>query len=133
MMEHIWCVLYLFSKLDLRDQLEWYFSQNPDQIHFSVNCNDMFSWGTGDTEPITPDNLPLLEKAFDDAEAVNKGFGSLHGISLFVCRQRKMRPQGAAYPKEPMMWHLIDACGPQRETGIGNPHKAPSEETTELF
>lgn len=44
---------------------------------------------------------------------------------LFAARVREMRPQGACYKGYPKdLWPLFDACGPERETGMGNPHAA---------
>lgn len=44
---------------------------------------------------------------------------------LFAARVRGMRPQGACYKGYPKdLWPLFDACGPERETGMGNPHAA---------
>ncbi|UDL15984.1 hypothetical protein QEH42_gp234 [Microbacterium phage Pumpernickel] len=43
---------------------------------------------------------------------------------LFAAKSRKMRPQGAYYKSIPEnIWHLFDACGPEREVGMGNPRK----------
>lgn len=42
---------------------------------------------------------------------------------LFAARVRSMRPQGAAYKVryDKSIWPLFDACGPEREIGMGNP------------
>lgn len=42
---------------------------------------------------------------------------------LFAARVRGMRPQGAAYKVryDKSIWHLFNECGPERETGPGNP------------
>lgn len=42
---------------------------------------------------------------------------------LFSARSRGMRPQGAYYKLFPRdTWELFDACGPEREVGVGNPY-----------
>lgn len=49
---------------------------------------------------------------------------TMQASSLFACRSRKMRPQGACYPDDhPELWPLFDACGPEREVGMGNPYR----------
>lgn len=43
---------------------------------------------------------------------------------LFAAKVKGMRPQGAAYTYIPTdAWDLFDACGPERQTGMGNPYK----------
>ena len=45
-----------------------------------------------------------------------------HIASLFACRMRKMRPQGACYKNiRPEVVALFDACGPDREIDKVNP------------
>lgn len=87
-----------------------------------VLCNDLFSWGCGDAEPLTEDNVLDLSNALEDCEKLGHRDA---GYDLFVCRIRGERPQGAAYPKAPELWPLFDACGPERKTGLGNPRKHP--------
>jgi hypothetical protein len=77
----------------------------------------------------------LLDKAYfpedagspdDGAQLVDgKWYMPVWGCDLFVCRERKMRPQGAVYPEDRRFWPLFDACGPEREVGLGNPHASP--------
>jgi hypothetical protein len=43
------------------------------------------------------------------------------GITLYACRRKHMRPQGASYPSDKELWPLFDACGPEREISLGNP------------
>lgn len=92
-----------------------------------ANCNDLFDWACADCERVTPDNIGLLEQSFADAAAA-ADCGEAWGDSLFCCRVRKMRPQGAYYrnlPKE--LWPLFDACGPEREVNMANPRPRPQE------
>lgn len=88
-----------------------------------VNCSDLFDWGSADCEEVTPENFPMLVQAIEDAEKAVK-YGGIRGDDLFCARVRGCRPQGAAYTFiRPELWPLFDACGPERETGVGNPYK----------
>lgn len=88
-------------------------------------CNDFFLWGGSDAEPLNEDHMPAVRQAIADCG------GSIdNGTLLWVARARQMRPQGAYYsyfPRE--TWPLFDACGPERETGFGNPYR-PGEYKT---
>jgi len=122
---------------DVNPILEFFASENKGSIHrediywrcdgefasitFFVNCNDLFYWGCADGEEITVESLPVLKQAFEDCEKAVK-WGRLWAMQLYCCRMRKMRPQGCCYPKQKELWPLVDACGPERETGFGNPY-----------
>lgn len=97
------------------------------QISIAVNVSDVFAWGGADAEDITPERLPVLEQAWLDCKAVDAEEWT---VELYAARVRGMRPQGAAYPKEADIAALFDACGPQREVGLGNPRKPPTPEPT---
>lgn len=86
---------------------------------FFVNCSDEFFWGCADSEDITEADLPMFN------EAVVECAGNLNtASSLYCCRKRKERPQGALYTYiDGELWPLFDACGPEREVGFGNPYK----------
>jgi hypothetical protein len=100
-------------------------------VTFSVNCGDLFWWGTADCEPITPENVGVLEQAIRDACVVDRYAGPTQAGSLFCARVRGMRPQGACYKSIPeAFWPLFDACGPAREADLGNPSKQPCEAAT---
>jgi len=90
-------------------------------VTFWIGCNDLFDWGSADSEQITPENLPILERSIADATASCE-VGRAYASTLFCCRVRGMRPQGACYPKEKALWPLLDACGPERKVGFGNPY-----------
>lgn len=95
-------------------------------VAFMVNCSDIFWWGTADAERITPENVQSWLDTIEELESTSpKGEYWVHDANiLWVCRHRKMRPQGAAYSLFPeALWPLIDACGPEREIGLGNPFK----------
>ena len=119
-------VLQIFWQLDIHDELFW--CMDLDMPVFYVKCSDVFSWGTADLELITPENLPGLLAAFRDILSVADGIATCYCTDLFVARIRKMRPQGAAYPKDNRLWPLFDAAGPRREQGLGNPKPHPSEQ-----
>jgi len=109
-----------------------YISTNDEELNISANCSDTFAWGSADCEPITEDSMPLVIQTARDL------FEVLHPIAdkvtdrqwlscwadLYAARVRSLRPQGAAYKRYPKeVWHLFDAAGPERETGLGNPYK----------
>ncbi len=120
--EFVLRVLQIFSKYDSHDNLWWRTDDKYAPVTFFVNCNDLFFWAYADLEEITEQNIDCLEQSFVDASAAHED-GDIYGTMLFCCRQRKMRPQGAAYPKVQELWPLFDACGPEREIGFGNPAK----------
>jgi hypothetical protein len=90
----------------------------PD-LDFYVNCNDLFFWGCSDAEDIeTQEDIDLLKKCFED-------IGEYWATQLFTARKRRMRPQGAAYPKNENLWKFFDDCGPEREIDLCNPNPHP--------
>lgn len=112
------------------DKDELYWRVKPDGIHWFVNCNDLFWWGTADAEDLTAENVGVLEQAVADCRAADPVVGTLDASRLFCCRVRRMRPQGAYYPKlEKILWTLFDACGPERAVDYGNPKPRPADES----
>ena len=100
----------------------WVGVENSSPV-FSFLCNDEFFWGCSDGEHISPNDLPMLRQAYEDARAAKES-AKFYGPTLFICRKRGMRPQGACYPDlVPELWPLLDACGPEREVGLGNPYR----------
>jgi hypothetical protein len=113
-------VLALFAKADVQGLL-WFYGEG-DGVCLAADVSDVFAWGGADCEPITPDRLPLLQQAYDDLAA----FQAWECMpELYAARIRGMRPQGAAYPTSRNAQALFDACGPVRETGLGNPKPQP--------
>ncbi|HEY3477936.1 MAG TPA: hypothetical protein VGL02_03470 [Streptomyces sp.] len=117
--------LFSLSHADLYDGgLFW--RVDDGQLRLFANISDVFAWGCADLEAITPEALPALEQAYDDLKALDgEGFTA----ELYAARQRGERPQGAAYPRTTdTAWReisaLLDACGPERELGLGNPRMA---------
>ena len=117
-------VLRLFAEHDMQDQLFWRVDEKT--VSFFVNCNDLFFWACSDAEPITPETLPVLRQAIADCVAVDP-MQPEEGLTLYACRQRRMRPQGCCYPEE-KFWSLIDTCGPERVMGLGNPYRPVKHE-----
>ena len=116
-------LLKLAAKHDIREDLFW-----NEALDFFVICSDFFYWGVADLVDVySQANVDLLEHSIADCEAA-KQFGSVHAPLLYCARKAHMRPQGAYYKhinKE--LWPLFDACGPERETGVGNPEPRPTE------
>ena len=109
-------LLSLIAKYDDTGALWW-----NENLQFYVICSDVFSWGTADLEPISEETLADLEKAYED--------GGDWGAELYCARRRKKRPQGAFYDDiDEDVWHLFDACGPERDlTEIGNMPRSEKE------
>lgn len=130
--DFMWEVLQLACDHDIDDMLMWRVDMPSDDESFArpftvcVACNDVFAWGCADAETITPDNLPQLRKALADVAAVAETWAGDEAAYLFVARIRQHRPQGACYPEDRKLWPLFDACGPERELGLGNPY-APGQ------
>lgn len=118
-------VLSLFQKMDNESELFW--RVDGDDVRFFVNCSDCFFWGAADAEDITPETLPELEQAIEDAQNLDDPQAWWIPV-LYAARRRKMRPQGALYEEKylpPRCWPLFDACGPIREVGFPNPVAHP--------
>lgn len=115
-------VLSATASIDGHDEVIWWTTGTCAPITFLVLCNDVFDWGTADCEPLTPDNIDEFEQAITDVGLATQG-DYTYVTTLFCARQRKRRPQGAAYPAEHRLWPLFDACGPEREPGFNNPYR----------
>ena len=117
--ENIWLkkmLDFMFDNMIDVDQIFWHEG-------FHANCSDLFWWACADAEDITDETFSILEKALEDT---NIEFF----IWLYSCRQRKMRPQGAAYKYIPeKFWKLFDECGPERKSEFGNPKERPKDKS----
>ena len=105
---------------------KFYFDQDGE-IVIAENCNDLFFWACADAEDITPADLPALEQAIKDCEAVKPHYSAYAG-TIWACRKRKMRPQNpcySSYPKE--LWPLLDAAGPERDEKEAGSRKRAEE------
>jgi hypothetical protein len=114
-------VMSIFARADVRTEMFW--NVYGDGIKLYANVSDVFTWGCADCEDITPERLPVLQCAYDDLAVI----GALECLAeLYGARIRGMRPQGAAYPDDPAARALFDACGPERQVGLGNPKAPPA-------
>lgn len=86
-------------------------------VQFYVNCSDVFAWGCADASPLTPENWNIFEQCLQETNG-----DCDMAAYLFSARLSHMRPQGAFYKYIPEnLYDLFDACGPEREVGLGNP------------
>lgn len=116
-------ILEFVSEEDLHDLIYWRTDGEYSPITFWVNSNDVLAWGCSDGEEVNEETLPVLKKAVKDCKAIDPMRAAMVGCDLFACRMNKLRPQGAAYPANRDLWPLFDACGPEREVGLGNPYR----------
>lgn len=114
-------VLDIVARADHHDSIWWRTDNQYAPITFFVNCSDVFSWGSADLEDLTPERLEAFEQALKDC--TDTAGSNVYGPELFCARMRGCRPQGAAYPENERLWPLFDACGPERDTGLGNPYR----------
>jgi hypothetical protein len=129
-LDRILRVLHLVYTKDIRDELVWHTRDNGAVVLFAIDCSDLFEWGCADSEPLTPDSVVELESACDDSRTATGT--ACWGTTIYCCRRRQSRPQGAAYRDLPQeIWPLLDACGPERESRVGNPHARPTDDTLE--
>lgn len=103
-------LLRLLARHDVRDDLFWNILGSDNSIKFFINCSDVFWWATADLVEVTPENLPILKQAYEDA-------GDIYGGDLFAARVRNMQPQDPYLDRisdEKIKAHFL-ACGPKRE------------------
>jgi hypothetical protein len=124
-------VLNLWSTHDLdNDMLSWRV-EDATTVFFSVNVNDVFHWGCADNEAITPGNIDMLETTLAEIAPDRDYTRQSAALIVFAARSRKHRVQGAMYRHLPVdVWPLIDAAGPERPLGLGNPQPRPAEPIT---
>lgn len=106
-------VLTAFDAADEHGALFWRIGLDvPGQLVLYAMCNDLFWWATADAEPITSENIDLLEQTQRDIADLNGVMLS----DLFSARARKMRPQRPFLDKQPeAIRALFEACGPERD------------------
>jgi hypothetical protein len=115
-------VLKIFDDADIHRRLYWSIDED-DGIRFYANIADVYAWGCADPEEITPDNVGVLQRSFEDLIAIDAQEWT---AELFVARVRGIRPRGAAYPDRREIRALFDACGPERPPDPVTP-KPPAE------
>ncbi len=98
---------------DLCGEIFWRVDGKNAPITFFLDCSDTFSWGTADFEPLTEENIHIFEEAVADICAVNPDY-AYYAPELFAARIRGRRPMAFAYPSDPKLHALFDACGPAR-------------------
>jgi hypothetical protein len=113
------------TALENCDDIWWRTDSEYAPLTIMTNCSDCFWWGSADGDRVTPENIDVFEQAYVDLKAIEKDdcTARCYGTMLFSARLRKMRPQGAAYPENRVLWPLFDACGPERVVERGNPYK----------
>lgn len=128
----------LLRFLSYQDDIEFIYRVNKEltDVTVSVNCSDVFWWGTADAEDITPEDLDDLEQARKDLEALGGYDHHVYADTLWVCRKRGMRPQGPWYGYcsadgmirrsfvRKAVEELFNACGPEREDSPQAPRPA---------
>ncbi len=67
----------------LEEESVFIFRADDGCIAIALNCNDLFVWGSADSEPILHDDLPIL------AAAISQPFG----LDKWACKRRGCRPQ----------------------------------------
>lgn len=111
-------ISYLLPFVENTDSALYWYTQE-DSLHFSLDCSDFFMWGCADSQEVTTENLPVLKKAYEDANAVG---ARSWAWALFVCRVQNMRPQGAFYKLIPStLVPLINETGEERTPQMGDP------------
>jgi hypothetical protein len=122
-----------FADHDLDEELRWtthrsplvtYEGEDSGEIKFYVLCNDMFWWGTADCEWITTEDIPDLQRAYDDLKAADLDDICMwcYAPELWISRKRGMRPQRPWWDRERIP-------GPAKELFLAaGPHRDPKEE-----
>lgn len=118
-------LLRWFADHDLCEDLGWtthssalltYEGEPSGEIKFFVLCNDMFWWGTADSEWVTNEDIPELQRAYDDLE--NSECHEVWAPQLWISRKRGMRPQRPWWDRERIpdpVKELFKAAGPHRD------------------
>jgi hypothetical protein len=81
-----------------------------------VGCNDMFWWATADGEPVTSEDVPELQRAWDDLW--DEHCNEVYAPWLWIARKRGMRPQRPWWDRERIPEKVKDlfcAAGPERD------------------
>jgi hypothetical protein len=128
---------------ELHDCFHWRCDGEYAPVTIFAICNDLFVWGSADSEDVTPDNIHILKQSVDDIMPYYEKWATYKrskaegddkepplimlsiGVELFCARVAKMRPQGRCYQNYPPgIRELFDACGPDREVKLGNTARA---------
>jgi hypothetical protein len=102
-----------FSGLDC-EEVWWRTDGQYAPVTMIINCNDLFYWACADAEPISLENIDDLEKTIQEIRDIDDTELSI-ALLLWVCRNRKMRPQAPYYKHIPTKFHhLFNEVGPER-------------------
>lgn len=102
-----------FNGLDC-DEVWWRTDGRYAPVTMIINCNDLFYWAASDAESITSENIADLEKAIQEIRDIDDTELNI-ALLLWVCRNRKMRPQTPYYKHIPTKFHhLFNEAGPER-------------------
>lgn len=114
-------VLRIFDSFDgpSSDSLWWRTDGKFAPVTFFVKCSDEFHYACADLEPLTLENIEVMEQAVTDCAAADPEVGTVFAPMLFCARVRKMRPLRSEYPDHVATAALFDACGPSRDGGAG--------------
>ena len=108
-----------------------YFTNLEDAVYYllreegkgleEIRCNDIFWWGSSDSEKVTSEIE--LNKALEDVKnAANSESNGRYGDLLYVARKRNLRPQGIVLSKMPKKVKALFMELPERGIDICNPH-----------
>lgn len=107
---------------DYAEAMEYYASKDVPGIPMvTLNMNDMFYWGSSDSEEVLLEDLPALRTAVENA-------GSRYGDLLFAARKRNLRPQGVVLnniKSKTVRDLFLDL--PEREVDLCNPYNTEGE------
>lgn len=117
-----WCLISSWVRklpVEVKRDIEEYLLNETLSLHVRdnkvslyVNCNDLFYWACADAEPFEMTDLPDLKQAIIDSPN--------HGVSLWCCRKRGMRPQSPCYKNfSDSDKKFFDAAGPERKDNGG--------------
>lgn len=113
-------------------EIDWSVEKYERSLRFYYRCNDTYFWGTSDAEEIELGDIDTINKVYEEVMKLlpDESYYSMatNALLVWASRKRGMRPQGCAYPEHKALWPLLDACGPERESGIGCSNKRPEGE-----
>ena len=116
--DDLYKLLHFFSGSNLESEMDFHCEDGTIRVY--LRCNDLFHWGCSDAEEVTAADIPEITRALNEfCKDYHSWSRTLDAVHLFIARKRGMRPQGCCYPEDKNLWPLFDACGPEREGGIG--------------
>ena len=121
-------ILALFQ-FDYCDSLFWRFDYPTEgEVFMSVDCSDVFYWGTADAERIEEADLDELIADFSAQSELQGTSYPEYFYMPWIARKRGIRPQGAMYKYLPdAVAKQINAEVPEREVDVMNPFTEDDE------